>query len=178
MEGFNLLPEEYQTRRGARFVPISVLATLGIVLLGVVLMEHAVMVQANRGAGSSLVETLTARRAELAEARQEREALESEIGPLAAMLSRTPVWSNLFIDVAGLMGPNARFMQWSADADQGTCSIEGRARTNGEVFVLVAALEALPHFETVALVGVAKENDGKNDGVHYEIVCRLRQTGR
>jgi len=178
MEGFNLLPEEYQTRRGARFVPISVLATLGIVLLGVVLMEHAVMVQAGRGTGSSLVKTLAARRAELAESRRQREAIESEIKPLAAMLSRTPVWSNLFIDVVGVMGPDTRFMYWSADAERGTCSIEGRARTNGEVFVLVAALEALPYFETVTLAGVAKENDGEDNGVHFEIVCRLRQAAR
>jgi len=28
MDGFNLLPEEYRTQRGARFVPISMLVTL------------------------------------------------------------------------------------------------------------------------------------------------------
>lgn len=178
MDGFNLLPEEYQTRRGARFAPISMLATFGIMVLSLLLMERAVMVRAGKGSGSALVRTLAARRAELVTMRQDRGAVEKEIEPLAAVLSRTPVWSNVFVDVAGAIGQGVQFKHWGGDAERGLCTIEGRAKTNGEVFTLVSALEGLPHFESVTLAGVAKEKDGQGDGVHFEIVCRLRQAAQ
>ena len=178
MDGFNLLPEEYRTRRGARFVPISMLVTLGIAVFALLLMELGVMARAGRGSGSVLGETLADRRADLAQRRQKRLAIEREVEPLAAVLSRTPVWSNVFIDVAAEMGRDVRIVRWSSDAERGLCSIQGHATTNGEVFALVAALEALAHFESVTLAGVAKENNEEGHGVHYEIVCRLRKAAR
>ena len=180
MDGFNLLPEEFQRRHGARFAPISILVTLGVALLGVLLMELAVIGRAGSGSGSLLVDTLADRRADLARTRQERLALEGEIEPLDAVLSRAPVWSNILIDVAAVIEPGIRITRWSADAKRGLCSIEGRAGTNGEVFTLVAALEGLAHFKSVTLAGVAKETEDDEDGrgVRYEIVCRLRWATR
>jgi len=178
MDGFNLIPEEYQTRRGARFVPVSMLVTLAVAVLGVLLMERAVMVRASRGSGSSLAETLAVRQAELAQRCQNRLKIESDIAPLAATLSRTPVWSNVFIDVAAVMVPEVRITRWSADVERNLCSIQGNAETNAAVFELVAALEALEHFESVTLAGVAKEQDAEGHGIRYEIVCSLRQAAR
>ncbi len=178
MDGFNLLPEEYRTRRGAKFAPISMLATVVIAVLSVLLMERAVMARAASGSASSLGKALTARRAELEQRRQQRLATVAEIGPLRAMLSETPVWSNVFVDVAAVVGPGVRITHWSSDAERGLCSLQGRARTNAEVFALVAAIEGLSHFESVALAGVVRESDEGDHGVRYEIVCRLREAVR
>jgi Tfp pilus assembly protein PilN len=175
MDGFNLLPEEYRRRRGAKFAPISMLVTAAIVVVGVLLMERAVMARAASGSASSLGKALTARRAELGRRRQERLAILAEIRPLRVMLSQTPVWSNVFVDVATVVGPGVRITHWSSDAERGVCSLQGHARTNGEVFALVAALEGLTHFESVTLAGVVRESDEGDHGVRYEIVCRLRK---
>ena len=178
MDGVNLLPEQYRTRRGARFVPISMLVAVGVAALAVLLMELAMMRHAARGSGSMLGETLVERRAHLAQMRQERAAVEDEIESLGTVLARTPVWSNLFIDVASVLGPGIRIERWSSETERGFCSIQGRAATNGQVFALLAALEGLEHFESVALAGVAKESDEEGRGVRFEIVCRLRQAAR
>jgi Tfp pilus assembly protein PilN len=175
MEGFNLLPEQYQKRRGARFVPVSIVVTLALAVLCLVLMEQGVVARATRGAGSSLAKTLSAREAELAERRRERQTIEAEVKPLVAVLSRTPIWSNVFIDVAGVVGPDVQITRWSADTDRGLCSIQGRAETNTAVFQLVVALEALPYFETVTLAAVSKEQDAKGYGVRFEIITSIRQ---
>jgi Tfp pilus assembly protein PilN len=178
MDGFNLLPEQYQKRRGARFVPVSAVVTLALALLCVVLMEHGVMARATRGAGLSLRETLAAREVELAQRRRDRQAMETQIKPLVAVLSRTPIWSNVFIDVAGVVKPDVQITRLSADTDRSLCSIQGRAETNSAVFDLVAALEALPDFETVTLAAVTKEEDAKSYSVHFEIVAGIRQAAR
>ena len=178
MDGFNLIPERYRTRRGARFVPISMLVALVVAALGVLLMELAMMRHAARGSGSLLGETLAERRVNLAQMREERTAVEDEIESLGTVLARTPVWSNLFVDVASVLGPGIQIERWSSETERGFCSIQGRAATNSQVFALVTALEGLEHFESVALAGVAKESDENGRGVRYEIVCRLRQAAR
>ena len=178
MDGFNLLPPEHQTQRGARFVPVSFLVVVGLAVLIVSLMELGVIARATGGVGVALRETLADRQADLAAARRERSAVDAEITAYGNILSQTPVWSNLFIDVASVVGPGVRIEHWTADAQRGICSIQGRAATNGDVFSLVAALEGVDAFESVKLAGVAKETDGKGKGVRYEIICELRQAAR
>jgi Tfp pilus assembly protein PilN len=178
MDGFNLLPEEYRTRRGARFVPISMLVVVALGALAILLMELAMMRHAARGSGSLLGQTLADRRVELAQMRQQRAAVERDIESLGTVLARTPVWSNLFVDVASVLGPGIRIERWSSETERGFCSIQGRASTNSQVFALLTALEELDHFESVALAGVTKESDEEGRGVRYEIVCRLRQAAR
>ena len=178
MDGFNLLAEEHRIRRGARFAPVSMLVTLGITVVCVLLTERAVLSNAARGSGSSLGQTLIERRAELKTRRTKREALEERIKPLAAVLARTPVWSNVFIDLAGVVGPNVCISQWSANTDRGLCTIQGTAKANADVFTFVAALEALEHFDSVTLAGVAKEKDTEQGEVRYEVVCSLHKAAR
>jgi len=121
---------------------------------------------------------LTERRAEVEVKRRRHEAVDKQIKPLEAMLSRPPVWTNLLIDVAAAVGPDVQITRWGADGARGLCTITGSARTNADVFALVAALEAQEHFESVSLAGVTKANDTEGDGVHYEIVCSLRKAVR
>jgi Tfp pilus assembly protein PilN len=178
MSGFNLLPEEFRKRRAARFVPLSVLVTLVIAVVGVLLMEFGVITRTTVGTGSMLRQTLEDRRVDLAQARSAREKLEQEIAALDAVLARTPVWTNVLIDVTGALSQGMWIEQWSADVARGVCSVRGRARDSSDVFALVARLEALEHFESVALAGSAKVNDEHGQGIQFEIVCRLRQAPR
>ena len=152
--------------------------TVFLAVLGVLLMESGVLTRGTGSVGSALSETLSDRQADLTAARQERSAIDSEITAYSRILSQTPVWSNLLIDVAAVVEPGVRIEHWSADVERGFCSIQGRAATNGEVFRLVAALEGIEEFESVKLAGVAKETDGQGQGVRYEIVCELRQAAR
>jgi Tfp pilus assembly protein PilN len=178
MGGFNLLPPEHRTRRGARFVPVSFLVVAVIAVTGVALMELGVVTRATGTVGGALRETLADRHTDLEAARRERSAVDAEIAGYTQILSQTPVWSNLLIDVAAAVAPGVRIEHWSADAERGVCSIQGRAATNGDVFKLVTALEGIEEFESVKLAGVAKETDAKGQGVRYEIVCELRQAPR
>jgi Tfp pilus assembly protein PilN len=178
MDGFNLLPEEYQRRRGARFVPISIIVAITTTLLAVLVMELSMMQRTGRGSGSMLLETLADRRTDLVQARREHEAIEGEIESLGAVLPRTPIWSNVFVDVAAVLGPGVRIERWNSETERGFCSIQGHAGASGQVFALVTALGELEHFESVALAGVAKESDERGRGVRFEIVCRLHQAAR
>jgi len=178
MDGFNLLAEEYRTRQGARFAPISMLVTLGITVLCVLLIEHAVLVRAISGSGSSLGETLIERRKELKERSTDRQKVADTIKPLEAVLARTPVWSNVLVDLATVTGPDVRITQLSADTGRGLCTIQGRAKTNAAVFAFAAALEGLEHFDSVTLAGVTKEKDTKEGEVRYEVVCSMRKAAQ
>lgn len=178
MNGFNLLPEQFRTRRAAQFVPVSILVALAIALVAMLLMEFGVIAQAAGGSGSMLRQTLEDRHADLARACAEREQVEQEIAALDAVFPRTPVWTNVLIDVTGALKRDMWIERWSADAGRGVCSIRGHAADSGEVFELVAALEALGHFESVALAGLAKaDNEGDQD-IQFEIVCQLREASR
>ncbi len=178
MDGFNLLPQEHRTHRGARFVPVSFLVVFGLIVLGVLLMELGVVTRATGQAGGALSETLADRQADLATTRQQRSAVDDEVVGYSRILSQTPVWSNLLIDVAAVIEPGVRIEGWSADVQRGVCSIQGRAATNADVFSLVTALEGIEQFESVKLAGAAKETDETGQGVRYQIVCELRQAAR
>ncbi len=178
MNGFNLLPQEHRTHRGARFVPVSFLVVLCLVVLGVLLMELGVVTRATGTTGGALSQTLADRQADLTATHQERSAVDGEIAAYSRILSQTPVWSNLLIDVASVVEPSVRIERWSADVQRGVCSIQGRAATNADVFSLVTALEGVEQFESVKLAGVAKETDEPGQGVRFQVVCELRQTAR
>jgi Tfp pilus assembly protein PilN len=178
MNGFNLLPQEHRTHRGARFIPVSFLVTFGLIVVGVLLMELGVITRATSKSGSALSATLADRQADLAETRRQCSVLEGEIAAYSGILSQTPVWSNLLIDVAGLIEPGVRIERWSADVERGVCSIQGWAATNAEVFSLVTALESVEQFESVKLASAAKETDETGQGVRFQIVCELHQAAR
>ncbi|MBN1918214.1 MAG: PilN domain-containing protein [Verrucomicrobia bacterium] len=180
MSGFNLLPEQFRRRRGGPFVALSVAMTAGIAVLCLLLMELGVVSSAARGSGSVLRETLADRRRDVAVARASRRAVEAEIKAMAAMLPRTPVWTNLLIDTARVVGSNMQIERWSADTDRGVCALRGRAASNGEVFELVGALEALPYFSSVTLAGVSRKDSSEQGDrdVVFEIVCRFHQVAR
>lgn len=178
MNGFNLLPEEFQSRRGARFVPISMLATLVVAVLIVALVERAAMPRTAGATGSGLDETLADRRQELARKQQALAAVEAEIAPLDAVLSQAPAWSNLFVDVEAVMGEGVWITRWSSDAKRGICSVQGCAEASAAAFAFMSALEKLPHFEAVVLTSVAKEIQEHDGGVRYEIISRLRHAAR
>jgi Tfp pilus assembly protein PilN len=186
MNGFNLLPEQFRRRRGAQFVPISIVVTIGIAVLCVLLMELAIVSRALGGSGSTLRDTLADRRRDVEAARTGRRDVVEQVEALAGVLPRTPVWSNLLIDVAQTVGPRVQLERWSSDADRGVCSIRGHAESNSDVFEFVAALEATPHFASVTLAGVSRKEDAdrRSDDeqgtydVVFEVVCRLRQAVR
>jgi len=191
MSGFNLLPEQFRRRRGAQFVPISIVVTVGIAALCVLLMELAVVSGAAVGSGPALRETLADRRRDVEAAGTRCRAIQEEIDALAGVLPRTPVWSNLLIDMAQAVSPRVQLEHWSSDAERGVCTVRGRAASNSDVFELVGALEAMPHFESVTVAGVSRKDDadqgsgdrrsddeqGTND-VLFEIVCRFHEPAR
>ena len=180
MSGFNLLPEQFRRRRGAQFTPISIVVTIWIAVLCVLLMELAIVSRMAAGSRSTLRQTLADRQRDVEAARASLRSVREEAEALAAVLPRTPVWSNLLIDVAGVVGPRVQLERWTSDVERGVCTLRGRAASNSDVFDLVAALEAVPDFRSVTLAGVSRKDDdeeGSHDVV-FEIVCRLRQAAR
>ena len=174
MDSFNLLPSEYQSRWKIQWVPIIIVATILICVGSILMMEWHL----GRMRNTRVVAETSHRRhkdiAKLDYLASRVEILKKDYESLESLLTDHVVWSNLLIELSGMLPEGVVLDSISINAIEGTCGIHGTAPGSQNVLVFKDKLKEVSGFAATEISTIARNPSGKGKEVAYEISCRFR----